>query len=147
MRWTTVLTLAVLLACQPTPVTMTSPEPLLELTPVVTIPEPKPVVVTLEDEIRLALHDLGRDEQDADCALHIFQHESGLRLDARGDGGLSFGLGQRHAPAHGVPPDPWPVAEQVEWFDGYATDRYGSWCGAHHRWQQRAAERGGAGWW
>ena len=141
------LPLTLLLACQPTPVIMTSPEPLLELTPVVAVYEPEPVVLTLEDEIRLALHDLGRDEQDADCALHIFQHESGLRLDVRGDSGDSYGLGQRHAPAHGVPPDPWPVADQVEWFDGYATGRYGSWCQAEARWLARAAKRGGAGWW
>ena len=104
-------------------------------------------VITVEDQIVQVMLELGRTRQDAECAFTIFRKESGLRLDARGDGGDSYGLGQRHAPAHGAPPDPWLLADQVEWFDGYATDRYGSWCQAEARWLARAAERGGAGWW
>ena len=132
-----------LLAFRPSPVSEVPP--LQPSRPV--MPAIEPVPVTVEGEVRLTLAEMGRDDQAIDCALAIFQHESGLRLDVRGDGGESYGLGQRHAPAHGVPPEPWEVADQVVWFDDYAHDRYGSWCAAHDRWQQRAAERGGAGWW
>ena len=104
-------------------------------------------VVTLEDQIIQVMLQLGRTTEDAECAFTIFRHESGIRLDVRGDSGRSYGLGQRFAPVHGVPPDPWPVADQVVWFDQYAQGRYGSWCQAEARWLARAADRGGAGWW
>lgn len=74
------------------------------------------------------------------CAAEIIQAESSFRPDAVGDGGESFGLAQRHAPAHGMPEWPWPVADQMAWFTEYADDRYGGWCPA-------MIERRAKGWW
>lgn len=89
---------------------------------------------------------LGRSTE-FECLAFIFERESSWRPDAIGDEGDSFGLGQRNAPAHGAPPWPWPVEEQVAWFLEYADDRYGGPCPAAERWRERAEARGGAGWW
>lgn len=77
-----------------------------------------------------------------DCMSEIFMAESSWRPDAIGDVGIggSYGLPQRHAPAHGKPVWPWPVAEQVEWALEYADKRYGGMCEA-------AEARRGKGWW
>lgn len=76
------------------------------------------------------------------CASEIIQAESSWRPNAVGDHSLggSHGLGQRHAAAHGLPPTPWTIAEQMEWFTQYADLRYGDWCAA-------AAARRAKGWW
>jgi len=76
------------------------------------------------------------------CASEIIQAESSWNPNAVGDRtiGGSYGLGQRHAPAHGKPPEGWTVAEQMEWFTDYADERYGGWCPA-------AAARREKGWW
>jgi hypothetical protein len=74
------------------------------------------------------------------CAAEIIQAESSWRPQVVGDNGHSFGLAQRHGPAHGYPPQPWPVADQMEWFTDYADERYGDWCAA-------AEARRGKGWW
>lgn len=107
-------------------------------------PEAEPLPV--RDEVLAVLTELGRRDEYA-CVDVIFSGESSWRPDAIGDDGDSFGLGQRNAPAHGAPPWPWPVREQVIWFTEYADDRYGGWCPAAERWQERADARGGAGWW
>lgn len=77
-----------------------------------------------------------------DCMSEIFMAESSWRPDAIGDVdiGGSYGLPQRHAPAHGKPPWPWPVEEQVEWALAYADERYGGMCEA-------AETRREQGWW
>jgi len=74
------------------------------------------------------------------CAAEIIQAESSWRPQVVGDNGHSFGLAQRHGPAHGYPPRPWPVADQMEWFTDYADELYGDWCAA-------AEARRGKGWW
>ena len=74
------------------------------------------------------------------CAAEIIDAESSWRPQVVGDNGHSFGLAQRHGPAHGYPPSPWPVADQMEWFTDYADERYGGWCAA-------AEARRGKGWW
>lgn len=74
------------------------------------------------------------------CAAEIIEAESSWRPQVVGDNGHSFGLAQRHGPAHGYPPDPWPVTDQMEWFTDYADERYGGWCEA-------AAARREKGWW
>ena len=108
------------------------------------MPDPKPLSV--RDKVRSVLRELGR-EHEYVCLDRIFAGESSWRPDAIGDGGDSFGLGQRNAPAHGAPPWPWPIREQVKWFLEYADTRYGGACPAAERWQERADRRGGAGWW
>lgn len=102
--------------------------------------------LSVRDEVLAVLTELGRRDEYA-CVDLIFAGESSWRPDAIGDDGDSFGLGQRNAPAHGAPPWPWAVREQVIWFTEYADDRYGGWCPAADRWQERADARGGAGWW
>ena len=110
-------------------------------------PEPKPAVpLTVREKVRAILTGLGRAD-DYPCLDLIFAGESSWRPDAIGDGGDSFGLGQRNAPAHGAPPWPWPVTDQVLWFLDYADARYGGPCPAAERWQERADARDGAGWW
>lgn len=76
------------------------------------------------------------------CFAEIVEAESSWRPDAVGDvdRGGSYGLVQRHAPAHGMPPWPWPVAEQVEWALAYADERYGGVC-------EGLAFRRANGWW
>lgn len=76
------------------------------------------------------------------CVAEVFHAESSWRPDAIGDKTLggSYGLPQRHAPAHGMPPWPWPLREQVEWTLEYADDRYGGMCEA-------AEDRRTKGWW
>ena len=76
------------------------------------------------------------------CMAEVFAAESSWRPDAVGDVTLggSYGLPQRHAPAHGMPPWPWPVREQVEWTLEYADERYGGMC-------QAADARRLKGWW
>jgi len=106
----------------------------------------EPEALEVRDEVRKILTDLGR-EDDYECLSFLFARESSWRPDAIGDNGDSFGLGQRNAPAHGAPPWPWPVLAQVLWFLEYADDRYGGPCAAADVWRDRAAARGGAGWW
>lgn len=108
--------------------------------------EPEAEPLPVRDEVLAVLTELGRRDEYA-CVDVIFSGESSWRPDVIGDDGDSFGLGQRNAPAHGAPPWPWPVREQVIWFTEYADDRYGGWCPAAERWQERADARGGAGWW
>jgi hypothetical protein len=74
------------------------------------------------------------------CMSEIFQAESSWDPAAVGDSGQSFGLPQRHAPAHGYPPSEWPVREQVAWSLAYADERYGGIC-------QAAEVRRRRGWW
>lgn len=74
------------------------------------------------------------------CLHNIFMKESSWNPEARGDNGDSYGLPQRHAPAHGVPPQPWLLADQVAWAVTYADARYGSICLAWEAWQRK-------GWW
>lgn len=64
------------------------------------------------------------------CLDEIVSAESSWDPAAIGDVeiGGSFGLVQRHAPAHGMPPWPWPVADQIRWALDYADDRYGGLC-------------------
>jgi hypothetical protein len=114
-------------------------------------PEPKPdpepaVPLTVREKVTEVLTELGR-QDDYACLDVIFAGESSWRPDAIGDGGDSFGLGQRNAPAHGAPPWPWPVRDQVLWFLDYADERYGGPCAAAEVWQERADARDGAGWW
>lgn len=45
------------------------------------------------------------------CAAEIIQAESSWRPQVVGDNGDSFGLAQRHGPAHGYRELPWPVAD------------------------------------
>lgn len=87
----------------------------------------------------VTLAEMGR-AAEYQCAAEIIEAESTWRPDARGDGGDSHGLAQRHAPAHGAPPDVWPVRDQIVWFTDYADGRYGGWCDA-------AAGRRTQGWW
>jgi hypothetical protein len=87
----------------------------------------------------VTMHEMGR-AAEYQCAADIIVAESTWRPHARGDNGNSYGLAQRHAPAHGAPPDVWPVAEQIVWFTNYADERYGGWCEA-------SAERRRKGWW
>jgi hypothetical protein len=93
----------------------------------------------VQAEAYIALNGMGR-AYEYTCAAEIIDAESSWRPDARGDSGNSYGLAQRHAPAHGAPPEPWPVAEQIVWFTEYADSRYGGWCEA-------SAERRRKGWW
>lgn len=102
--------------------------------------------MTPQEIVAWRLEQHGRSDE-FDCLARIFQGESSWRPDAVGDNGDSFGLGQRNAPAHGAPPWPWPVPDQVDWFLNYADSRYGGPCPARDAWQRRADQRGGAGWW
>lgn len=115
-------------------------EPELELEP-----EPEPEL-TVQERVFRRMDELGR-AGEYDCLAYIFQRESSWRPDAIGDNGDSFGLGQRNAPAHGKPPWPWDVDDQVDWFLDYADARYGDACAAQRRWQERAEARNGRGWW
>lgn len=92
-------------------------------------------------EVWAWLTERGREFEYA-CAAEVFAAESSWHPDAYGDRNIggSYGLGQRHAPAHGAPPSPWPVADQMAWFTEYADSRYGHWCAA-------AATRREQGWW
>jgi hypothetical protein len=76
------------------------------------------------------------------CLSVIFDAESSWNPAAVGDEdrGGSYGLPQRHEPAHGKPPQPWPVAEQVRWALDYADERYGGVCEGLDFRRQR-------GWW
>ena len=103
----------------------------------------------VQEQVMDALLELGYTPIVFECVAVIFRGESSWRPDivAPDTGGFSYGLGQRHAPTWGAPPQPWPVADQVAWFSDYAEDRYGGWCPAADRWLDRAQKRGGAGWW
>lgn len=101
---------------------------------------------TVQQQVMATLVRLGRAD-DYDCLAYIFAGESSWRPDAIGDSGRSFGLPQRHAPAHGAPPWPWPVDQQTIWAVEYADARYGSPCEAADVWRRRAEARGGAGSW
>lgn len=95
----------------------------------------------IQIEVGAILEDRGRWHEFA-CLDEIIEAESSWRPDAIGDRdrGGSYGLVQRHAPAHGAPPWPWPVADQIEWALEYADDRYGGVCEALEFRRER-------GWW
>lgn len=84
-----------------------------------------------------------------DCIDQLFRAESGWNPDAVGDQHLggSHGLPQRHAPAWGAPPEPWPITDQVAWTIEYADGRYGGICPAWEAWLSRATDDGQGGWW
>lgn len=126
------------------PEPLPSMETLVEFTPAVRQPE-----TPVEDAVMDALLDLGYTPVVFECVAVIFAGESSWRPDvvAPDTGGVSYGLGQRHGPTWGAPPQPWPVADQVAWFSSYAEDRYGGWCPAASKWLERAAARNGRGWW
>jgi len=87
----------------------------------------------VEGQVAVVLHSEGR-LAEYGCLAEIIDAESSWDPAAVGDRGRSHGLVQRHAPAHGAPPSPWPVAEQVRWALEYADGRYGSVCaGAEFR--------------
>lgn len=95
----------------------------------------------VQQAVRSLLAARGR-EHEYECLATIFFAESSWRPDAIGDVdiGGSYGLPQRHAPAHGKPKLPWPIEEQVEWALEYADERYGGVCKA-------AEARAEQGWW
>jgi len=99
------------------------------------------ILTPLQMEAYLILHEKGRGHEYF-CMAEVFHAESSWRPDAVGDVALggSYGLPQRHAPAHGMPPWPWPLREQVEWTLEYADERYGGMCEA-------AEARRSKGWW
>lgn len=80
-------------------------------------------------EVYASLLELERQHEYA-CIVDIFNAESSMDPAAVGDSGQSHGLPQRHAPAHGTPPSPWPTREQVAWSVEYADARYGGVCAA-----------------
>ncbi len=80
------------------------------------------------------------------CLAEIIARESGWNRNAVGDNGASVGLGQRHVPTHGAPPQPWLVPDQTRWMMAYADARYGGICAAWAAWQQNRL-RYGWGWW
>lgn len=126
-------------ATEPEPAPAPAPEPEPE-------PEPEPLPDDPREAVAVILERLGR-SSDYDCLDYLFARESSWRPDAIGDDGDSFGLGQRNAPAHGAPPWPWPVEDQVRWFLEYADERYGGPCPAAETWRRRAEARDGRGWW
>lgn len=95
----------------------------------------------IEAQVYVLLDERGR-AYEFTCMAEVFAAESSWRPDAIGDVKLggSYGLPQRHAPAHGMPPWPWPLDEQVDWTLAYADERYGGMC-------QAADARRGKGWW
>jgi hypothetical protein len=131
---------------EPLPVLIEEPVMLANVEAARIYPEPEP---TVQDQVMDALIELGYPPVVFECVAIIFDGESDWRWDitAADTGGFSYGLGQRHGPTWGAPPDPWPIVEQVEWFSDYAEDRYGGWCPAADKWLERAAARGGRGWW
>ena len=76
------------------------------------------------------------------CVDAIYAAESSWNPNAVGDAdrGFSYGLPQRHAPAHGAPELPWSVRDQVLWTLDYADERYGGVC-------EGLAFRQEKGWW
>lgn len=85
----------------------------------------------VEIEAAEVLDELGRLGEYA-CLHEIVAGESSWDPGAIGDRdrGGSYGLPQRHAPAHGMPPWPWPVRDQILWTVEYADARYGGLCPA-----------------
>lgn len=83
----------------------------------------------VEAQVYTMLVERGRADEFA-CLSEIYEAESSWNPNAYGDRtiGGSYGLPQRHAPAHGAPDLPWPVADQVEWTLEYADERYGGIC-------------------
>lgn len=83
----------------------------------------------VQAEVGAVLEEEGRWSEYA-CLAEIIEGESSWNPEAVGDADLggSYGLVQRHAPAHGMPPWPWPVDEQVRWALAYADERYGGVC-------------------
>jgi uncharacterized protein YabE (DUF348 family) len=76
------------------------------------------------------------------AADFILAHESGWRLNAQNAGGC-LGLGQACPGSKLVAACPaWQTDAicQIQFFDGYATGRYGSWSNAYQAWQIQ-------GWW
>jgi hypothetical protein len=120
------------------------PDPVVDLRDLPHVPLQLPT--TVRDVVAWRLDWLGRGD-DFDCIDVIYSGESSWRPHAIGDGGDSFGLPQRNAPAHGAPDWPWLIVDQVDWTVAYADDRYGGLCEAAQAWQERADARGGAGWW
>lgn len=129
---------------EPVPVVTVEPVVVQTVEPQRVYPEPEP---TVQDEVMDALIELGYPPVVFECVSVIFSGESSWRPEVRGDEGVSYGLGQRHSPTWGAPPDPWPIADQTAWFSVYAEQRYGGWCPAAAKWLERAAARNGRGWW
>jgi hypothetical protein len=111
------------------------------------VPTPPPIEITVPAQIdvwhTLAL--AGR-ESEYECLANIIQRESRWNPNAIGDSGASVGLGQRHVPTHGEPPQPWLVEQQAQWFLQYADARYGGSCEAWEAWQKNRLVYGW-GWW
>lgn len=95
----------------------------------------------VQAEVVVLLHERGRLDEWL-CLRDIYAAESSWDPDAYGDATLggSYGLPQRHAPAHGAPDLPWRVEDQVEWTLDYADERYGGVC-------EGLAFREVHGWW
>jgi hypothetical protein len=131
---------------EPVPVVLVEPPVVATVETHRVYPEPE---LTVQDEVMAALLDLGYTPVVFECVAIIFDGESDWRWDitAADTGGFSYGLGQRHGPTWGAPPDPWPIADQTAWFSVYAEERYGGWCPAAAKWLERAAVRNGRGWW
>jgi hypothetical protein len=83
----------------------------------------------IEAHVAAILEERGRWQEYA-CLAEIIEAESSWDPNAIGDvdRGGSYGLVQRHAPAHGMPPWPWPIVDQIEWALAYADERYGGVC-------------------
>jgi uncharacterized protein YabE (DUF348 family) len=91
-----------------------------------------------EDWMRVA----GISSSDYGYVNYIFSHESGWRTDARNPSGKYVGLGQTNPNSLAGACPNWqsdPIC-QIQFFDGYARARYGSWAGAYDFWQ-------GHSWW
>lgn len=85
----------------------------------------------VQAQVYAALAEVGR-QSEWPCIAEIYEAESSWNPRAIGDRhlGNSYGLPQRHAPAHGAPPWPWPVYQQVMWTLDYVDGRYGGACEA-----------------
>lgn len=105
---------------------------------------PSPELSTQEHALVL-FQEIGR-EDEFSCAAYIFERESRWDSNAVGDNGASWGLGQRNTRVWGMPPLPWSIKDQVDWFTWYADNRYGGWCEAMENWK-RNREAYGWGWW
>lgn len=126
------------------PEAIVEPEEILELEPdsePEALDESKLTAEQVQELVRSLLAARER-EHEYECLASIFVAESSWRPDAIGDvdRGGSYGLPQRHAPAHGKPELPWPIEEQVEWALEYADKRYDGVCKA-------AEARAEQGWW
>lgn len=109
------------------------------------LPEAVPEAVSVYDQVRHSLDDLGRSDE-FPCAAYIFERESRWNPEAVGDRGWSWGLGQRNTKVWGMAPLPWSIPDQVIWFTWYADERYGGWCEAMEGWKHNRQVYGW-GWW